>query len=995
MSDFTLIILRWYHGGVLDLSSGEPVYKGGKITEFLDVDVDKMSYFELRDYIRKLGYSTTCTFSIKPPNSGILVDMDSDVDIFEKMCSLENRDEVDVFVKNLVDKPIVVDPPIFLENGSLENMEESGASFDNRPNFMVGEDHINEENLFTSFSTLPPCTTIPHFTTADSAATYNTSTPTAASSVPTSTTTPPSDVVASVASPSVVATSVAAGSAAAVDGIHIGPAGSDFSEEEVEGSDYSTEDSVELEGELVGDDDDEEYVSDVHEEVMELRSEKRKFQRRKRKERVSADNAEVPVGKAGPDLGFDDTETGKVSHEGRRSIKLSIKKRPTSQKIIHEPTAKEVVWQLGMAFKDVNEFRRAVTKYAVRKRVFVEKWVNGPKKVRVRCKDGCLWLLYAGLDNTTNGFIIKTYIQKHTCNKITRNYLRNAKFFAETFRERIIENPNIKVFNLQELIRKKFKLYVSKTTVRRARTKVLKDTMGDHAVEFGRILDYKEELLRTNPGTSCVVKLGEANEEGVCKGRLLVAVGKDGNNQMLPLAWTVVEKENTNTWSWFVRCIKDDLGLGEGEGLTLIKDMQKGLFTAIEQVLPQSEFRRYARHILANWAKEWRGLCQHKVDIVKRTCSCRVCKLKGIPCAHGVAAILFKKYPLYEYIDSCYSKETYLQTYANVPQPLTNMKMWPVSSNIVVAPPEITTLPRRPAKNRKKEVGKTKKSGKLPRTGLEMTCSVCHIKGHNKRGCPHRAPSAEPTAPAVATDIGSGRERGRPKKTPPEAPNAAPQGKSNGSGRGRGRPKKTSSEAITEPPQGKKGRGRPKRTISVGATATPLPTAPPVHTIFPASSSAPSDFCTSSSIAGTTKREIGSGKENTAPFKRVMDYFAWFGCIELWKVDMVIELWKVDMISNPKRRKVHLGLVLKVDSQPGMPSSKIYSNGQVKVARSIDVTGDIGYTPSSTGKLKWNGKSAISTRKLQELKENRRKKKVGSSSNHPSQNTASSQSNMP
>ena len=63
--------------------------------------------------------------------------------------------------------------------------------------------------------------------------------------------------------------------------------------------------------------------------------------------------------------------------------------------------------------------------------------------------------------------------------------------------------------------------------------------------------------------------------KGVCKGQLLVAVGKDGNNQMLPLAWAVVEKENTNTWSWFVRCIKDDLGLGEGEGLTLITDMQK------------------------------------------------------------------------------------------------------------------------------------------------------------------------------------------------------------------------------------------------------------------------------------------------------------------------------------------------------------------------------------------------------------------------------------
>ncbi|KAF3647434.1 hypothetical protein FXO37_19989 [Capsicum annuum] len=174
-------------------------------------------------------------------------------------------------------------------------MEESGAFFDNRPNFMVGEDHINEENLFTSFSTSSPYTTIPHFTTADSATAYSASAPTAAPSVPTSTAAPsiatstaalPSATAASVASPSVVA-----GSVAAVNDIDVGPAGSDFSEK-VEDSDYSTEDGVESERELVGDDDDEKYGSDVHEEVRELRDEKRKFQRRKRKERVPADNAE-------------------------------------------------------------------------------------------------------------------------------------------------------------------------------------------------------------------------------------------------------------------------------------------------------------------------------------------------------------------------------------------------------------------------------------------------------------------------------------------------------------------------------------------------------------------------------------------------------------------------------------------------------------------------------------------------------------------------------
>ena len=61
---------------------------------------------------------------------------------------------------------------------------------------------------------------------------------------------------------------------------------------------------------MVGDDD-EDYGNDVHEEVRELRAEKRSFQRRKRKERVQAVTEEVPIGEAGLGLDFDETQTGK------------------------------------------------------------------------------------------------------------------------------------------------------------------------------------------------------------------------------------------------------------------------------------------------------------------------------------------------------------------------------------------------------------------------------------------------------------------------------------------------------------------------------------------------------------------------------------------------------------------------------------------------------------------------------------------------------------
>ncbi|PHT65048.1 hypothetical protein T459_29473 [Capsicum annuum] len=167
-------------------------------------------------------------------------DVDNDMDIFEMMCSLQDGDEVEVFVNHLVDEPDVVPPPppkpLFLENICPRDLEESGASFNARPNFRVGEDHLNVEDPTSFFPTTSPFNITPLFTAASSAAAL------------------------SVAAPNVAATTDAA-----VDDIDIDPVGFNFLEEKVEASDYSTEDSVESEGELDGDDDEEEYGSDVHE----------------------------------------------------------------------------------------------------------------------------------------------------------------------------------------------------------------------------------------------------------------------------------------------------------------------------------------------------------------------------------------------------------------------------------------------------------------------------------------------------------------------------------------------------------------------------------------------------------------------------------------------------------------------------------------------------------------------------------------------------------
>ena len=54
-----------------------------------------------------------------------------------------------------------------------------------------------------------------------------------------------------------------------------------------------------------------------------------------------------------------------------------------------------------------------------------------------------------------------------------------------------------------------------------------------------------------------------------------MAVGRDGNNQMFPIAWLVVHIESTETWSWFIDQLCADLNIGEGLGWFFISDMQK------------------------------------------------------------------------------------------------------------------------------------------------------------------------------------------------------------------------------------------------------------------------------------------------------------------------------------------------------------------------------------------------------------------------------------
>ncbi|GJX06457.1 flavonoid 3'-monooxygenase-like protein [Tanacetum coccineum] len=125
----------------------------------------------------------------------------------------------------------------------------------------------------------------------------------------------------------------------------------------------------------------------------------------------------------------------------------------------------------------------------------------------------------------------------------------------------------------------------------------------------------RQAVLESNPGSTCHLETKDRDDDGkitfkrmyicfkgikqgwldacrkvigldgcflthTCKGQLLTAFGRDGNNQMYPITWFVVGVENKDNWAWFLSLLQEDLELGYGGGLTVISDGHKGLLEA-------------------------------------------------------------------------------------------------------------------------------------------------------------------------------------------------------------------------------------------------------------------------------------------------------------------------------------------------------------------------------------------------------------------------------
>ncbi|KAL4587865.1 hypothetical protein LXL04_000740 [Taraxacum kok-saghyz] len=142
----------------------------------------------------------------------------------------------------------------------------------------------------------------------------------------------------------------------------------------------------------------------------------------------------------------------------------------------------------------------------------------------------------------------------------------------------------------------------------------------------------------------------------------------------------------------------------------------------------------------------------YAVDLEESTCGCRSWQLTGIPCVHGIAAILFLNGNPEDYVAVWFQTKVFSSCYKYTIEPINGTDMWPKVDAHIIFPPKRRRLPGRPKVSRKKCPSEKKGRHTVTKKGVVPKRGNCHQSGHNKRRCPLLNPVSPDQSPVAEED---------------------------------------------------------------------------------------------------------------------------------------------------------------------------------------------------------------------------------------------------
>nr|XP_023872061.1 uncharacterized protein LOC111984675 [Quercus suber] len=277
----------------------------------------------------------------------------------------------------------------------------------------------------------------------------------------------------------------------------------------------------------------------------------------------------------------------------------------------------------GLIFANKEAVKRALTIYAAKHNRNIITSRSTKSRLSVNCIDeSCIWYVGAVEKREHGLWMVTSYRGPHSCIPLATaldGRMMNCNFFAAEFVPLLQEKHMATIYHLRDFIKGKYygyklSYYKIWDAKQRAIAKIFRDWEESYQRdEFGdTILRYIfwafapciEGFRYCKP----VISIDGTHLYGKYRGVLLIVISTDANNKVLPLAFTVVDKESGPSWRWFLECLRTALGdVIANKDICVISDRHMGIQNAIANWLRDDDGRvrvvhRYClRHVASNF----------------------------------------------------------------------------------------------------------------------------------------------------------------------------------------------------------------------------------------------------------------------------------------------------------------------------------------------------------------------------------------------------------
>ncbi|XP_073317218.1 uncharacterized protein [Primulina huaijiensis] len=324
---------------------------------------------------------------------------------------------------------------------------------------------------------------------------------------------------------------------------------------------------------------------------------------------------------------------------------------------------------INMIFKDKKELIASVKDYSVRVARREYRVVqSSPTFWKVCCKNKsstmpCHWGLRASLKVKSGYWKITKYGGSHTCISShvgLDHHNMDINMVANTLVGIVRCDPSYEIKYVMQLIKDKFGYNISYHKAWHSLRRSVENVYGTWESSVRRLPRYMGALVKHNPGSivewnhidtynptvkilnyvfwafrpcidgfehcRTVISINGTHLYTKYKHKMLIAVGLDANNQVLPLAFSIVDEETYDSWKWFLDNLSKHVIRG-ARGICLISDRHRAIVSAVDDVPdfkpPRGVHRFCLRHVCSNFNNQfknvhlkdlcWRAGTQHQI----------------------------------------------------------------------------------------------------------------------------------------------------------------------------------------------------------------------------------------------------------------------------------------------------------------------------------------------------------------------------------------------